>query len=363
MSTEAILSPSLAYDAEPPGAPTLADSEIQSGDQRLLITVTNPPSSALTIDHYVAYAIRADQVPAGLGNTDPLPSGNLRRGGRPDALTTGNTSSTGTASAVVGSSGSSGTPSTGATASTGTPASTGSTGTPSTGTASTGTPASTGSTGTPGSTGSSGTLGSTGALGSSANSTGSSSFSTASSGSSGSSGSSSSAVSTTGGTGVNASNGSVNAATSNTSGTSGTTSEDDGGTSGTTSSTTGSTVSAGYPCFNALGLSNVYVFSSTFPSGAANGQVPAVGDAPLTDSIEYGVQIQAVDTAGNVSGCSNVAFGTPYLINDFWREYVGDGGDGASGCTSIPGEGLLALVGLLSVATRTRRRRNRKARS
>jgi MYXO-CTERM domain-containing protein len=59
-----------------------------------------------------------------------------------------------------------------------------------------------------------------------------------------------------------------------------------------------------------------------------------------------------VDSAGNVSLCSEPVEGTPQVINDFWRQYQQSGG-GQAGCAhATSGTALLTLLGLLALRRR-----------
>jgi MYXO-CTERM domain-containing protein len=72
----------------------------------------------------------------------------------------------------------------------------------------------------------------------------------------------------------------------------------------------------------------------------------------LDNDVLYRVQVRAVDSAGNVSLCSEPVEGTPQVINDFWRQYQQSGG-GQAGCAhATSGTALLTLLGLLALRRR-----------
>ncbi len=99
------------------------------------------------------------------------------------------------------------------------------------------------------------------------------------------------------------------------------------------------------------------VISTQLGTGALSGTFPG-GNTTLLDNQLYAVQVYAVDTAGLAGPCSEVAYGTPYQIEDFWLGYKADGGQ-ATGCTQAAGPGALlaALAVMLGVGTRRRRER------
>jgi len=76
----------------------------------------------------------------------------------------------------------------------------------------------------------------------------------------------------------------------------------------------------------------------------------------LTNGVSYDVQVTAVTVGGNESPPSNLLSGTPQQVNDFWRLYKLDGGQEQGGCAAGAG-GLLALLVIVPVALRARRRR------
>ncbi len=75
----------------------------------------------------------------------------------------------------------------------------------------------------------------------------------------------------------------------------------------------------------------------------------------LVNSVAYDVQVSALTSGGNEGPRSALASGTPTFVYDFWRLYKQDGGEEQGGCGAGPG-GLLALLGLLPLALRPRRR-------
>ncbi|MCE9666754.1 hypothetical protein LY474_02910 [Myxococcus stipitatus] len=61
----------------------------------------------------------------------------------------------------------------------------------------------------------------------------------------------------------------------------------------------------------------------------------------LENGVEYGVRAFAFDKAGNKSGASELATGTPIPSNGFWDAYIGAGGKETGGCGA--GGGGIAL--------------------
>lgn len=75
----------------------------------------------------------------------------------------------------------------------------------------------------------------------------------------------------------------------------------------------------------------------------------------LQNSVAYDVQVSALTQGGNEGARSAVATGTPSFVYDFFRLYRQDGGVEEGGCATGSG-GLLALLGLVPLALRRRRR-------
>ncbi len=76
----------------------------------------------------------------------------------------------------------------------------------------------------------------------------------------------------------------------------------------------------------------------------------------LQDGTEYDVQVTGLSPGSNESPGSAIVPGTPVFVNDFWRLYKQDGGREQGGCAAGAG-GLLALLALVPLAWRGRRRR------
>ncbi len=76
----------------------------------------------------------------------------------------------------------------------------------------------------------------------------------------------------------------------------------------------------------------------------------------LQNGTEYDVQVLALSPGKNPSAATDIASGTPVIVNDFWRLYRNDGGREQGGCAAGAG-GLLALLALVPLALRRHRRR------
>ncbi len=77
--------------------------------------------------------------------------------------------------------------------------------------------------------------------------------------------------------------------------------------------------------------------------------------AGLTVGVRYKVQVVAISAAGAEVVSANSAFGVPINVNDFWEQYVADGGQEQGGC----GGGPAGALSLLAVAGLTRLLRRR----
>ncbi len=73
----------------------------------------------------------------------------------------------------------------------------------------------------------------------------------------------------------------------------------------------------------------------------------------LTNGVSYSVVGNAFSSAGNPSGPSNTATGTPLPFESFWTAYQNAGGREQGGCGG--GAGALSLLALLPLALRRRR--------
>ena len=172
----------------------------------------------------------------------------------------------------------------------------------------------------------------------------------ASSASTGSSGASTAASSASGST---ASSG------SGSSGSSGSAGSDSGSTgasgSSSSSSTAASSSSGGSTGGGSACMSGPDVISVPVSSAATSLTAPGA-DQPLQNGVQYAVQVQASDSAGNTGPCSVVALGTPQRIDDFWRLYTGAGGGDPGGCSQTDGITLLALLGAGLLVLRGRKK-------
>ncbi len=84
------------------------------------------------------------------------------------------------------------------------------------------------------------------------------------------------------------------------------------------------------------------------PTSSTSIRVPG-----LTNFVEYTVVGYAFSSAGNESGPSNAAIGTPLPFESFWEAYQKAGGREQGGCGG--GAGALSLLALLPLALRRRR--------
>ncbi len=76
----------------------------------------------------------------------------------------------------------------------------------------------------------------------------------------------------------------------------------------------------------------------------------------LVNGATYTVNVTAISIAGNESGASADAFGTPVHVLNFWDAYRNAGGREEGGC-GAGGAGPFALLGLAGVLAVTRRRK------
>jgi hypothetical protein len=85
----------------------------------------------------------------------------------------------------------------------------------------------------------------------------------------------------------------------------------------------------------------------------------------LSNGVEYAVGVAAVDTVGNVGDLSEIACGTPHVVDDFFEVYRREGGNGGGGYCAATGRGrsgTFALVmGALVVAGALRQRKERSS--
>jgi Synergist-CTERM protein sorting domain-containing protein len=92
---------------------------------------------------------------------------------------------------------------------------------------------------------------------------------------------------------------------------------------------------------------------TTITGGGLSGRVTG-----LTNGVEYTITVTALTIGGNESARSNPLTGTPHLVNDFWRLYRDvDAGREQGGCAT-GAAGLTALVALIPLALRRKRRRS-----
>ena len=103
------------------------------------------------------------------------------------------------------------------------------------------------------------------------------------------------------------------------------------------------------------GLSGTSPLPSSFT--VTNASATSARITGLTNGVAYDVQVSALTVSANESPLSNVETGTPEPVDDFWRLYKSDGGSEQGGCAAGAG-GLMALLALLPVALRLRRRRS-----
>lgn len=76
--------------------------------------------------------------------------------------------------------------------------------------------------------------------------------------------------------------------------------------------------------------------------------------SPLVNGVLYDVSVVALSAGGNASPAVT-GTGTPQVVNDFFTQYVADGGTEQGGCAGGPA-GLLSLLGLGAVVRAFRRR-------
>lgn len=78
----------------------------------------------------------------------------------------------------------------------------------------------------------------------------------------------------------------------------------------------------------------------------------------LTNDVEYTVSVTAVTLGSNESARSSPLTATPHLVNDFWRLYRDVSGGKEQGGCATGAAGLTALVALIPLVLRRKRRRS-----
>ena len=83
--------------------------------------------------------------------------------------------------------------------------------------------------------------------------------------------------------------------------------------------------------------------------------VTAIDSAALKNDVTYAFAVRGIDSFGNTSLVSDVFFGTPKAIDDFYNHYRGSGGENQGGCATLGNAGwIVALLGLALLFRRKR---------
>jgi hypothetical protein len=136
-----------------------------------------------------------------------------------------------------------------------------------------------------------------------------------------------------------------------------------GTTSSTTTTTTTTGAGGGASAVGECGTPTTLV-AGQVPTGASCGQratTPVVTSSTLVPGYRYLIGVAGVDNVGNVGPLSALVCSAPSDVDDFWSDYLANGGQAGGGCslTDVAHENALAVGGwmlVLAVALGRRRR-------
>jgi hypothetical protein len=113
----------------------------------------------------------------------------------------------------------------------------------------------------------------------------------------------------------------------------------------------------------AAGISEIPASYQCAPLVSGDTATGPLNPITLTNYDHYVLAVAAVDSLGNLGAVGNLVCGTPGPIQDFWFDYVADGGQAGGGYCALEGVGvpagscLGAGVGLAAIGLARRRRR------